>query len=102
MDNEYDARHILLKMPLKKPYLIKQPEVGHFVRALRQLTELTQGQFADQLGVAYETVSRWENGRMQPSPLAFKQLEQLALELNQGQILLEQYLRSTRRGSLYD
>jgi hypothetical protein len=35
---------------------------------------------------------------MQPSPLAFKQLEQLALELNQGQILLEQYLRSTKEG----
>ncbi|MBW4580233.1 MAG: helix-turn-helix domain-containing protein [Tildeniella nuda ZEHNDER 1965/U140] len=54
MDNGYDARHVLPKMPLKKPYLIKQPEVGHFVRALRQLTGLTQGQFANQLGVTYE------------------------------------------------
>jgi putative transcriptional regulator len=62
-------------MPLKKPHSPKQPEVGQFVRSLRQLTNLTQGQFADQLRVSYETVSRREKGRMQPSPLAFKQLE---------------------------
>ena len=100
MDNGCDTRHIQPKMPLKKPHLPKQPEVGQFVRSLRQLTNLTQGQFANQLGVSYETVSRWENGRMQPSPLAFKQLERLALELNQGQVLLEHCFPSAREGHL--
>ena len=94
VNNKYDARHIQRKMPLKKHYLLTQPEAGYFVRALRQLSGLTQGQFAERLGVSYETVSRWENGKMQPSSLALRQLERLALDLNQGQTLLEHYLPS--------
>jgi putative transcriptional regulator len=84
--------HILSVVPLQKSYLLKQPEVGRFIRELRQLTGLTQEQFGLRVGVSYETVSRWENGRMQPSSLAFKQLEQLVQELGDtGRVLLERY-----------
>ncbi|MBD2100088.1 helix-turn-helix transcriptional regulator [Leptolyngbya sp. FACHB-261] len=31
------------------------------------MTGLTQEQFGLQVGVSYETISQWENGRMQPS-----------------------------------
>ncbi|WP_219898726.1 helix-turn-helix domain-containing protein [Phormidesmis priestleyi] len=57
--------------------MLKQPEVGQFIRDLRLLTELTQEQFAATLGVTYNTVNRWERGRMKPSRLALKQIEQL-------------------------
>lgn|GEM_PF-290254 len=88
----YDVRHILPAMPLQKPCLLKQPEAGRFIRELRQLTGLTQEQFGMRIGVTYETVSRWENGRMQPSSLAFKQLEQLVQEFGDaGKALLERY-----------
>ena len=78
----YHVRHILPAMPLQKPYLLKQPEIGRFVRELRQLTGLTQEQFGLQIGVSYEMVSRWENGRMQPSSLALRQLERIMQELD--------------------
>lgn len=64
-------------MPLQKPDILKQPEVGRLVKELRQLTGLTQEQFGLEIGVSYETVSRWENGRLQPSSLALRQLEQM-------------------------
>jgi DNA-binding transcriptional regulator YiaG len=79
-------------MLLQKLCLLKQPEVGHFIRDLRQLTGLTQEQFGLQIGVSYETVCRWENGRMQPSSLAYKQLTHLVQESGDtGRALLEQY-----------
>lgn len=78
-------------MPILKACALKQPTVGQFVRELRQLMGSTQELFAHQLGVSYETVSRWENGKMQPSPLAFRQIEQVALTSAPGQTLLGQY-----------
>lgn len=79
-------------MLLQKLCLLKQPEIGQFVRDLRQLTGLTQEQFGLRIGVSYETISRWENERMQPSPLAFKQLGQLVQESGDaGKALLERY-----------
>ena len=62
--------------------VLKQPEVGKLVHELRQLTELTQVQLAEVLGVAYGTINRWENGHIQPSPLALKQIQTLVNELS--------------------
>ncbi|MGI2909422.1 helix-turn-helix domain-containing protein [Tolypothrix sp. VBCCA 56010] len=53
---------------------LKQLKVSKLIRELRQLTTLTQEEFATLLGVAYGTINRWENGHMQPSPLALKPL----------------------------
>ena len=47
----------------KKPLIIKQPELGQFIRELRLKTCLTQEKFAAHLGVTYPTINRWENGR---------------------------------------
>lgn len=58
----------------QKASVLQQPQSRYLVRALRQLLQLTQVQLATELGVTYETINRWENGHMQPSPLAFKQL----------------------------
>ena len=62
--------------------VLKQPEVGKLVHELRQLTELTQVQLAEVLGVAYGTINRWENGHIQPSPLALKQIQTLVNSLS--------------------
>jgi len=46
---------------LKRPFVVKQPEIGGLIREFRLLTGLTQEQFAAYLGVTYATVNRWEN-----------------------------------------
>lgn len=71
----------------KKVAELKQPEVSVLIRKLRQLTALTQEQFAVVLGVAYGTINRWENGRMQPSPLALKQVKALLDEISRSATL---------------
>lgn len=80
--------------------VLKQPEVGRLIYELRQLTNLTQAQLASLLGVAYATINRWENGHVQPSSLALKQLQMLIRELSDNssealragsQQLLKQY-----------
>ncbi|WP_315788061.1 helix-turn-helix transcriptional regulator [Fischerella sp. JS2] len=85
---------------VKKTVAFGQPEVSHLIRKLRQLTGLSQEQFAQTLGVAFSTINRWENGHMQPSPLALKQIKAMLNDLSrspvvelveQSQILLEQY-----------
>ena len=41
-------------------------KVGENIRALRQRKGLTQEQVAQQLGVTYQAVSKWENGTNTP------------------------------------
>jgi putative transcriptional regulator len=61
---------------------IKQPEIGKLIRKLRQFTQLSQVQFAAVLGVSFGTINRWENGHMQPSPLALRQIHALVEEMS--------------------
>lgn len=84
----------------KKTIAFGQPEVSHLIRELRRLTGLSQEQFAATLGVAFSTINRWENGHMQPSPLALKQVKTMLSELSsspvvevqeQSRMLLDQY-----------
>jgi DNA-binding transcriptional regulator YiaG len=54
--------------------------------------ELTQEQFAAELGVVYPTVNRWENGHAQPSPLALKKIEEmLQIMGDRGQYLMAKH-----------
>jgi len=69
-----------------------QADLSRLVRELRQLTGLTQEKFAAKLGVTYPTINRWENGRAKPSPLALKQIEDLARGLGErGKDLLREF-----------
>jgi putative transcriptional regulator len=78
---------------MKKPRAIKQPQVGQFIRELRLLTELTQEEFAVNLGVTVSTVNRWENGHISPSPIAMKQIEALVQAMgDSANELLAKYL----------
>jgi putative transcriptional regulator len=67
---------------LKQASGLMQPKVGTLIYELRQLTKLTQVQLAGVLGVSYETINRWENGHIQPSPLALKQIQLFVNELS--------------------
>ncbi|MGQ4648173.1 helix-turn-helix domain-containing protein [Lyngbya aestuarii] len=80
-------------MAIKTPLTTKQPEVGRLVRELREATDLTQEKFAALLGVTYPTISRWENGHTEPSPLAIQKIEvQLRRMGERGRDLLDRYL----------
>ena len=69
-----------------------QADLPRLVRELRERTGLTQEKFAAKLGVTYPTINRWENGRAKPSPLALKQIEDLARGLGErGQDLLQKF-----------
>ncbi|MBD1825699.1 helix-turn-helix transcriptional regulator [Cyanobacteria bacterium FACHB-DQ100] len=69
---------------LPKTPMLEQPNVSRLIRELRQLTALTQEELGRVLGVAYGTINRWENGRMQPSTLALKQIYAVLNEINQS------------------
>jgi len=58
------------------------------IRAWRHRTGLTQEDLAQALGVTFSTVSRWGNGHVRPSSLAWKVLEQVAAE--RGNLLVDE------------
>lgn len=55
-------------------------DAGRLIRAWRQRAGLTQEGLAQALSVTFSTVSRWENGHVLPSKLAWRALQQLAQE----------------------
>ena len=74
---------------------LKQPFVGQLIKELRQLLDLTQEELANDLGVSFCTISRWERGIASPSPVASKLIEIKLTELGErGEKLLKQYLSS--------
>ncbi len=73
-------------MMQKRTAVLEQPEVSKLIRELRQLAALSQEQFAVQLGVAYSTINQWENGHMQPSPLALKQIRTVLDQINRSAV----------------
>ncbi|HLP87674.1 MAG TPA: helix-turn-helix transcriptional regulator [Nostocaceae cyanobacterium] len=68
-------------MAVQRLLKLKQPQIGQLIRDIRTLMELSQEQFANVLGVALPTVSRWENKRSQPSPLAMEKIQQKLEEM---------------------
>jgi len=50
------------------------------VRRLRQAFGCTQEKFAQEMGVTFSTVSRWENGHVAPSRLAVRRMRDLAAQ----------------------
>ncbi len=44
------------------------------IKKIRQKTFMTQEEFANEMGVAFSTVNRWENGKTIPNPSAMKQM----------------------------
>ena len=47
------------------------------VKKVREQIGLSQQAFADQLGVSFSTVNRWEQGRHVPNRITIKAIEEL-------------------------
>lgn len=56
---------------------MNQEEVGSFIKKLRQDNNLTQAEFASKLGVTYQAVSKWENGKNVPDIATIKEISNL-------------------------
>lgn len=57
-------------------------EAARVIREWRRRLGLTQEALAQALNVTFSTVSRWENGHVVPSKLAWRALQDLATEKN--------------------
>ena len=51
-----------------------QEKIGKFIRELRKKNNLSQSEFADMLGVTFQAVSKWENGRNLPDMSILKEI----------------------------
>jgi DNA-binding transcriptional regulator YiaG len=80
-----------MSSPLTRTYLRSTgPERHEFdrerIRRLREDLNMTQENFAHEIGVTFATVNRWENGRTTPNKVAQKVL-----------MLLEKKLRKIKK-----
>lgn len=62
------------------------------ISGLRQQLGLSQERLAAQLGVSFQTVNRWENQRVNPSPNAVRLIKQRLIQMGaEGEDLLTKY-----------
>jgi DNA-binding transcriptional regulator YiaG len=67
-------------------------ELADLIRETRQRLKLSQAKFATKIGVSFQSINRWENGRTKPLPLALKQIEHLLHQMDEaGKDLLVKY-----------
>jgi DNA-binding transcriptional regulator YiaG len=75
---------------LTRTYIRSNPSRSEFdrerIRQLREELNMTQENFAHEIGVTFATVNRWENGRTTPNKVAQKVL-----------MLLEKKMRKMRK-----
>jgi putative transcriptional regulator len=73
-------------------YLVQETQSADLVREIRFRLGLTQEQFAAELGVTFASINRWENRKVQPSPMALKLLRQRLEQMgDRGTDLLDRY-----------
>lgn len=66
----------MLSVPDKEDVeLSSKQKPAEIIKGVRTALGLTQQDFATRLGVALPTVSRWENEKHSPSPLALDKVE---------------------------
>lgn len=51
-----------------------QEKIGKLIKKIRKQNNLTQKEFADKLGVTYQAVSKWENGKNMPDVALLKKI----------------------------
>lgn len=56
---------------------MNQEKVGQLIKKLRQDNKLTQADLAEKLGVTYQAVSKWENGKNVPDIATLKEISKL-------------------------
>jgi len=53
-----------------------QEKIGNFIKNIREENNLTQKELADKLGVTFQAVSKWENGKNIPDIAILKQISE--------------------------
>lgn len=56
---------------------MNQEKIGNFIKEIRKKNNLTQKEFADKLGVTFQAVSKWENGKNIPDILILQEISRL-------------------------
>ena len=56
---------------------MEQEQFSKIIKKLRIKNNLTQKEFADKLGVTYQAVSKWENGKNMPDILLLKEISNI-------------------------
>lgn len=75
--------------------VVEQQKIIELVRETRQRLGLSQEKFAAKLGVSFQSVNRWENGRVKPLPMALRQIEALLEQMgDRGADLLVKHFGS--------
>jgi len=65
---------------------MNQDKIGNFIKSIRLEHNLTQKELADKLGVTYQAVSKWENGKNVPDIGIMKQISE-EFDVNIDEIL---------------
>ncbi|MBD1838869.1 helix-turn-helix transcriptional regulator [Coleofasciculus sp. FACHB-501] len=74
-------------MPVSDPL-----EIAALVRETRFRLGLTQAQFAEKLGVSFQSVNRWENKRTKPLPIVLRKIEEVLRQMgDRGSDLLAKH-----------
>ena len=60
---------------------MKEIDVPSLMKDLRARLNLTQEQFAKEVGVTFSTVNQWENGRRRPQPFLLNRLQEMNEEV---------------------
>jgi putative transcriptional regulator len=61
---------------------VSESSIPRLVKKLRVRLQLTQEQFAQQIGVTYSTVNHWENGKRMPQPFLLRRLQEVKEEVD--------------------
>ena len=56
---------------------MNQEKVGQLIKKLRKDNNLTQAELADKLGITYQAVSKWENGKNVPDIATLKEISNM-------------------------
>lgn len=56
---------------------MNQEKIGQFIKKIREENKLTQKELADKLGVTFQAVSKWENGKNVPDISIMKEMSKM-------------------------
>ena len=56
---------------------MNQEKIGQFIKKIREENKLTQKELADKLGVTFQAVSKWENGKNVPDISILKEMSKM-------------------------
>ncbi len=76
----------------KIPMPVSTSDIPILIRTLRQRLGLSQRKLGEKLGVVFQTVNNWENGRTKPTRMAMMLIKQELEQMGeQGTDLLDEY-----------